>query len=359
MLRNCWEVNPMSFKILVINPGSTSTKLAVFRDEYCEKERTIYHREGGLEILEELPERLADIRSWISQEGLEDFDAIVARGGLLKPIPSGTFRVNERMLEDLRLRPQAHHASNLGAFIADAFSKEWKVPAFIVDPVSVDEFNPLARYSGLPELPRRALSHALNIKAVARDVAGELGKKLEECNFVVAHLGGGISVVPLEGGRIVDANDANQGGPFSPERAGALPTVDLVKLAFSGKYSERELIARLTKRGGLTAYLNTNNAREVEKRISEGDAYALEVYQAMAYQIAKEIGAMSTVLKGKIDRIILTGGLAYSSMLVPWIIERVAFIAPTVVKPGEGEMRALALGALRVLKGEEQPKDYD
>ncbi|MCR4433555.1 MAG: butyrate kinase [Caldiserica bacterium] len=349
----------MSWKVLVINPGSTSTKIAVYQDENCVKEKTIYHRESKLEILEELPERLADIRSWMSQEGLEDFDAIVARGGLLKPIPSGTYRINAKMLEDLRLRPQAHHASNLGAFIADAFSREWEIPAFIVDPVSVDEFNPLARYSGLPELPRRALSHALNIKAVARDVARELGKSLQECNFVVAHLGGGISVVPLEGGRIVDANDANQGGPFSPERAGALPTVDLVKLAFSGKFTEKELITRMTRKGGLSAYLNTNDAREVERRILEGDAYALEVYQAMAYQIAKEIGAMSTVLKGKVDRIILTGGLAYSTVLVPWIIERISFIAPTVIKPGEGEMRALALGALRVLRGEEQPKEYD
>ncbi|MCR4428925.1 MAG: butyrate kinase [Caldiserica bacterium] len=349
----------MGWKILVINPGSTSTKIAYYEDENCLKEKTLYHRESKLEILEELPERLSDLRSWMSQEGLEDFDAVVARGGLLKPLPSGTFKVNPRMLEDLRLRPQAHHASNLGAFIADAISRQFGIPAFIVDPVSVDEFSPLARYSGLPEIPRRALSHALNIKAVARDVAKEMGKKIEECNFVVAHLGGGISVVPLESGRIVDANDANQGGPFSPERAGALPTVDLVRLAFSGKFTEKELITRMTKKGGLSAYLGTNDAREVERRISQGDSYALEVYQAMAYQISKEIGAMATVLKGKVDRVIITGGLAYSTVLVPWIVERISFIAPAVIKPGEGEMRALALGALRVLKGEEQPKDYD
>lgn len=349
----------MGWKILVINPGSTSTKIAVFEDENCLKEKTLYHRESKLEILEELPERLSDLQSWMSQEGLEGFNAVVARGGLLKPLPSGTFKVNARMLEDLRLRPQAHHASNLGAFMADSISRQYGIPAFIVDPVSVDEFDPLARYSGLPEIPRRALSHALNIKSVARDVAKELGKRIEECNFVVAHLGGGISVVPLEKGRIVDANDANQGGPFSPERAGGLPTVDLVKLAFSGKYTEKELITRLTKKGGLSAYLGTNDAREVERRISQGDSFAKEVYQAMAYQIAKEIGAMAAVLKGKVDRVIITGGLAYSNILVPWIVERVSFIAPAVIKPGEGEMRALALGALRVLKGEEQPKDYD
>lgn len=349
----------MGWKILVINPGSTSTKIAVFEDENCLKEKTLYHRENKLEILEELPERLSDLQSWMSQEGLEGFNAVAARGGLLKPLPSGTFKVNARMLEDLRLKPQAHHASNLGAFMADSISRQLGIPAFIVDPVSVDEFDPLARYSGLPEIPRRALSHALNIKSVARDVSKELGKKIEECNFVVAHLGGGISVVPLEKGRIVDANDANQGGPFSPERAGALPTVDLVKLAFSGKYTEKELITRMTKKGGLSAYLGTNDAREVERRISQGDSYAREVYQAMAYQIAKEIGAMATVLKGKVDRVIITGGLAYSTILVPWIVERVSFIAPAVIKPGEGEMRALALGVLRVLKGEEQPKDYD
>ncbi len=346
------------FLILVINPGSTSTKVSLFLNDQAWNESTIHHKESKLEILENLPERLRDIHSWLSQGLKPQLDGVVARGGLLKPISSGTYRVNEVMLNDLRFRPQAQHASNLGAFIAKELGEEFQVPALIVDPVSVDEFEPLARYSGLPELPRRALSHALNIKAVGRKVAQELGKSLSECNFVVGHLGGGISVVPLRGGRIIDANDANQGGPFSPERAGALPVVDLVHLAYSGKYSEKELVTRMVKRGGLTAYLGTNDAKEVEARIRAGDREAQEVYEAMAYQVAKEIGAMATVLKGELDRIILTGGLAFSSLLVPLIEERVAFIAPLQIIPGEGEMEALALGALRVLTGEEEAQEY-
>lgn len=346
------------FFIFVINPGSTSTKVALFRNGEIISESTIRHKGSRLEILEELPERLSDIKHWLDTELKNGLDGVVARGGLLKPIPSGTYKVNELMLDDLRFRPQAQHASNLGAFMAKKLGEEFGIPALIVDPVSVDEFEPLARYSGLPELPRRALSHALNIKAVGRKVAQKLGKPLSDCNFVVAHLGGGISIVPLKGGRIIDANDANQGGPFSPERAGALPVVDLVHLAFSGKYSEKELVARMVKRGGLTAYLGTNDAQEVEARIQKGDEEAREIYEAMAYQIAKEIGAMATVLKGDLQNVILTGGLAFSSLLVSLIKERVAFIAPVIIMPGEGEMEALALGALRVLSGEEEAKEY-
>lgn len=348
-----------AYTLFVLNPGSTSTKIAVYRDEECLAEANIVHREKSVDILAELPQREADIRAWLAVHPFSAFSGVVARGGLLKPISSGTYTINQRMLDDLRHRPQAVHASNLGAFIAESFAKEWMVPAWIVDPVSVDEFNSLARYSGWPEIPRRALSHALNIKAVGRQVARSLGTTLEQNNFVVAHLGGGISVVPLEKGRIVDANDANQGGPFSPERSGALPIVDLLHLAFSGAYQEKELVSKLTRQGGLTAYLGTNDAREVERRIEAEDFHAEEVFRAMAYQIAKEIGAMATVLCGKVLRVIITGGLAKSARLVGWIEERARFIAPLVVVPGEGEMIALAQGALRVLRGQEEAKIYD
>jgi butyrate kinase len=345
--------------LFILNPGSTSTKVAVYRDEECLAEETIPHHEKKVDILEELPQREADIRAWLAQHPFPPFHGVVARGGLLKPIPSGTYVVSERMLDDLRHRPQAIHASNLGAFMADRLAREWGVPAWIVDPVSVDEFNSLARYSGWPEIRRRALSHALNIRAVARRVATVLGTTIEGANFVVAHLGGGISVVPLERGRIVDANDANQGGPFSPERTGALPIVDLLHLAYSGKYTEKELVNKLTRQGGLQAYLGTHDAREVEGRIAKGDAKAREVYAAMAYQVAKEIGAMATVVRGQVLRVILTGGLAKSQMLVDMIGERVRFIAPVEVVPGEGEMIALAQGGSRVLRGQEEGKSYD
>ncbi len=348
-----------AYTLFVLNPGSTSTKIAVYRDEECLAEANIVHREKSTEILAELPQREADIRAWLAGHPFSAFNGVVARGGLLKPIPSGVYAVNQHMLDDLRDRPQAVHASNLGAFIAESLAKEWKAPAWIVDPVSVDEFHSLARYSGWPEISRRALSHALNIKTVGRQVARSLGATLEESNFVVAHLGGGISVVPLEKGRIIDANDANQGGPFSPERSGALPIVDLLHLAYSGAYQEKELINKLTRQGGLTAYLGTNDAREVERRIIAGDLHAEEVFRAMAYQIAKEIGAMAAVMRGEVLRVIITGGLAKSSRLVGWIEERVCFIAPLAVVPGEGEMIALVQGALRVLRGQEEARNYD
>jgi butyrate kinase len=345
--------------LFLLNPGSTSTKIAVYQGDRKVAEEVVEHQAKAPDLLAELPLREEDLRRWLQEKvpGIR-FDAIVSRGGLLKPIPAGAYRINQQMLDDLRFRPQAQHASNLGAFLAAALAAEDGIPAYIVDPVSVDEFSPLARYSGLPELPRRALSHALNIRAVAHQVAHKMGKKLEDCRFVVAHLGGGISVVPLDGGRIVDANSSNTGGPFSPERSGPLPPADVVRMAFAGQHSEKEILARMTKQGGLTAYLGTNDAREVERRIDQGDLQAEEIYQSMAYQIAKEIGAMSTVFRGQVDRIILTGGLAHSHRLISWIECRIRFIAEVVVYPGEGEMEALAAGGLRILRGEELAKEY-
>ena len=303
--------------------------------------------------------------------------AVVGRGGLLRPIEGGTYRVTEEMLADARGNRQGVHASNLGCALAQALADEANrargtsshfvglggtppapIEALIVDPVSTDEFGPLARFSGLPEVSRKSLSHALSIRSLVREVVSREGRPVEGSRFVVAHLGGGISVCPVLDGKILDANNANSGGPFSPSRAGGLPTQELLEMAGTGKYTGADLREMTLKRGGLLAYLGTDDAREVERRIGEGDEEALAVYQAMAYQIAKEIGAMATVLGGNLERILLTGGLAASEMLVGWIRERVEFMAPVEVWPEVGEMEALAKGALRVLTGRDEAKEY-
>lgn len=351
-------------KILVINPGSTSTKVAIFEDENQLDSRVIRHSPEELlefkALWDQFDFRLDIVLRFLGEKGLKpsDFSAVVGIGGLLRPTKGGVYRVNEKMLEDARSNFQGEHPSNLGCALAYEIAKIGGIGAFTVDPVSVDEFEPLARYSGHPLIQRRSLSHALNIHATARLASEKIGKKYEESNFIVAHLGGGISVCPVKGGKIVDANDASSDGPFSPERTGGLPLQPFITLCFSGKYTEQEMRKLVMGRGGLVAYLGTNNAGEVERRISNGDTYAKEVYEAMAYQIAKEIGAMSTVLKGNIDAIVLTGGLANSKMLVDWIVERVSFIAQVLVFPGEDEMRALAMGAIRALRGEEKIKEY-
>ncbi len=352
------------YRILSINPGSTSTKVALYEDETPVFEEVIRHSAeevGRFERIADQYEFRRDvILNLLREKGvrLESLDAVVGRGGLLRPIPSGTYRVNQRMLDDLR-HPAREHASNLGAFLAHEIASQANVPAFIVDPVCVDEFESLARISGLPEIERKSLSHALNLKAVARKAARRLGRKYEEVNLVVTHMGGGISVSPHRRGRMIDVNQALDGtGPFSPERAGGLPIGDLVRMAYSGKYTYEQLYRRLVGGGGLVAHLGTNDAVEVERRIADGDEHARLVYEAMAYQIAKEIGGMATVLNGEVDAVVLTGGLAHSEMLVGWIRARVEWIAPVLVFPGEDEMEAMTLGALRVLRGEEEAKEY-
>ncbi|MCS7229160.1 MAG: butyrate kinase [Candidatus Kryptonium sp.] len=351
-------------KILVINPGSTSTKVAIFENDVQIDLKVLRHSPDEISKFKRLWDqfdfRLNIILEFLNEKNLKpsDFSAVVGIGGLLRPVKGGTYRVNEKMLEDARNNFQGEHPSNLGCALAYEIAKLGGVEAFTVDPVSVDEFEPLARYSGHPLIQRRSLSHALNIHATARLASEKIGKSYEEANFVIAHLGGGISVCPVKGGKIIDANDASSDGPFSPERTGGLPLQPFITLCFSGKYTEQEVRRMVMGKGGLVAYLGTNDASEVERRINSGDEYAKEVYEAMAYQISKEIGAMATVLKGKIDAIVLTGGLANSKMLVDWITERVSFIAPVLVFPSEDEMRALALGALRVLKGEEKVREY-
>jgi len=263
------------------------------------------------------------------------------------------------MLAELRAPKKREHASNLGALIASEIAESTGVPAFIVDPVCVDEFDEIARISGLPEIERKSLSHALNLKALARRAAADMGKRYEEINLVVVHMGGGISIGPHRRGRMVDVNQALDGtGPFSPERAGGLPVGDMVRMCYSGDYTSEEVMRKVVGHGGLVAHLGTNDAREVERRIAGGDKHAELIYQAMAYQIAKEIGAMATVLKGDVDAIVLTGGLAASHMLTDWLRERIEWISPVMIYPGQDEMLAMAEGALRVLRGEENAKDY-
>ncbi len=361
----------MDYRILTINPGSTSTKVALYEDEDLLFAETLYHSPKELAAFPHIADQYAFRRDAIlgllERRGiaLKSLDAVVGRGGILRPIPSGTYRVNEKMLYELRHPKEREHASNLGALIADEIARRAGIPAFIVDPVCVDEFDEIARISGLPEIERRSLSHALNLKATARRAAKDLGKRYEEVNLVVAHMGGGISISPHRRGRMVDVNQALDGtGPFSPERAGGLPIGDVLRMAYSVPPYEdmhltyEEFFKKITKRSGLVAHLGTNDAREVERRIAAGDEHAKLIYEAMAYQIAKEIGAMATVLKGEVDAIVLTGGLAHSEMLVGWIKERVEWIAPVMVYPGEDEMLAMAQGALRVLRGEEEPKEY-
>jgi len=353
-----------TFKILVINPGSTSTKIGLFENEKLIFEETIRHSrfeiDGFNRIWDQYEFRKNLILELLQDRGFElgSLSAVVGRGGLFKPIQGGTYRINQAMIDDARAGIQGEHPANLGCILAYGIAWDIGCEAFIVDPPSVDEFEPLARYSGLPEIPRRSISHALNIHAVARVAARKIGKNFTTANLVVAHLGGGISICPVKEGKIVDANDATSGGPFSPNRAGTLPLFSFIELCFSGKYSREEIEKKVMEKGGLIAHLGINNAIEVEKRIVKGDKKAKEIYEAMAYQIAKEIGAMATVLKGRVDAIVLTGGLANSKLLTKWITDRVKFIAKVLVFPGEDEMKALALGVLRVLREEEEVKEY-
>lgn len=347
--------------ILVVNPGSTSTKMALYEEETQLHSHVLRHDPGMLRrfggIWNQYEFRLHQIREW-THASVPRLSAVVGIGGLFRPIPGGTYRVTNRMLEDARANLQGEHASNLGCAMAHALAREYNCEAFVVDPVSVDELEPLARYSGHPLVQRSSLSHALNIHAAARRATDELGIPLASSSILVAHLGGGISVAPVRGGRIVDINDASSDGPFSPERTGGLPLQQFITLCFSGTYSEQDVRVLVRGTGGLMAYLGTTSALEVEERIHQGDARAREVYEAMAYQIAKELGAMATVLRGGINAIVLTGGLATSAMLVSWITDRVRFLAPVLVYPGEDEMRTLAAETLAVLQNASIPLDY-
>jgi butyrate kinase len=347
--------------ILVVNPGSTTTKIALFADETQVSGEVFRHDAAALRscgrLWDQLELRWQVVHGWTSLHTRE-LSAVAAMGGLFRPLEGGTYAVNEQMLADARANLQGQHASNLGCALAQRLASGYGCPAYVVDPVSVDELEPLARYSGHPLIPRRSLSHAISIHATAQRAARELGIPPAASSIIVAHLGGGISVAPVRGGRIIDVNDASSDGPFSPERTGGLPLQRFIDLCFSGSYSESQMRTLVMGGGGLLAYLGTNSAQEIEERIRAGDDAAREVYEAMAYQVAKEIGAMAAVLAGRVDAVVLTGGLAASALLVNSVKHRVNFLGPMLVFPGENEMSALAQGVLAVLRGEAQALEY-
>lgn len=351
--------------ILIINPGSTSTKVGIFSagemkvnvsvkhaDEEIRKFATIwdqydYRREAILQVLKD------------NDLSMGEMDAIACRGGNVKPLPGGTYRVCPKMIADMKSGIYGGHPINVGGLVAFDLGNQFNIPVLTADPPMTDELCISARYSGIPQIARQSSFHALNQKATARKISAELGRKYEEVNLIVVHLGGGISVGAHKKGKIIDVNNALDGdGPFSPERAGSLPAGDLVKMCFSGEYSKEQILKLLTGGGGLYAYLGTTNAIEIEKRIAEGDRKAAEVYEAMIYQVAKEIGASAAVLEGKVDAIALTGSLVYSRTLLESLKNKISFIAPVYLNPGENEMEALADAAMRYFNKEEELSIY-
>ena len=355
----------MSVKSLIINPGSTSTKIGVFEDETLLFEETLRHSTEEISKYATIFDQ-KDFRKNIIIDLLKskEFDVkslgmVVGRGGMLKPIPGGTYACTDALVKDLEVGVSGQHASNLGGILAREIADEIGVPSFIVDPVVVDELMPIARYSGVPELPRVSIFHALNQKAVAKRYAKETGKKYEDLNLIVVHMGGGVSVGPHKNGKVIDIFNALDGdGAFSPERSGAVPVGALVKMCFSGEYTQAEVYKKLVGNGGFNAYVGTNDMRDVEKMVNEGNEKAAEVRDAFILQMSKNIGAMATVLEGKVDQIIVTGGIAYDKYVVAKLKERCEWIAPFTVYPGEDELLALVQGGLRVLYGEEEAKNY-
>lgn len=353
------------FRILAVNPGSTSTKIALYENENQIFAENLFHPAEEIRKYGRISDQYEFRRRVIMEAVMEhgtDFnkiDAIVGRGGNMKPVKGGTYLINEAMLADLKIGVMGQHASNLGGIIANALADPLNIPSYVVDPVVVDEFEEFARISGIPQIQRKSKDHPLNQKAAARKAAEEMGKDYAELNFIVAHMGGGISVGAHKRGRIIDVNNALDGdGAFSPERSGGVPVGALVEMCFSGEFTKAEVLGRITGSGGLVAYLGTNDGREVQRRIKEGDRYARLIYEAMAYQVSKDIGAAAAVLKGDVAAVVLTGGVAYDEEFVSWISDRVGFIAPVKVYPGENEMIALVQGVLRVLRGEEAARIY-
>ena len=357
----------MNRLILAINPGSTSTKFSLFEEEKLVFEKTLRHSSEELKKFERITDQFHFRRNLIMNElserktDLEKIAVVVGRGGLIKPIESGIYKVNQRMKDDLAAGYSGQHASNLGGLIADDIASSLSgASAYIVDPVVVDELQSIARISGHPEIERKSIFHALNQKAVARIYATSIGRRYEDLNFVVAHMGGGVSVGAHKNGRVIDVNNALNGdGPFSPERSGGLPSGQLVDLCFSGRFSYDELKEMITGKGGMVAYLGTNSYIEVCKMAENGDKKAIIIRDAASYQIGKEIGAMAAVLNGKVDAIILTGGMAYQDNNIIAIRSMVSFIANVVVYPGEDELKALAFNGLLALDGKIEIKTYE
>ncbi len=364
----CYHSPMKSLGILVINPGSTSTKIALFKGIEKLFEEDIIHAEDELrqfgDLASQHPFRMETLMRALREKSVEPskLDAVCVRGGLMRPVQSGVYRVTEDMAEDVGNSKNIwgrEHASSLGPLIGLQMAKEYGIPVFTADPVVVDEMDDIARISGVPEIKRKSLLHALNIKEQIRRAARNMGAEVKDANFIAAHMGGGTTVAAIRRGRIIDTNNALLGmGPFSVQRAGALPTGDLLDMAYSGKYTRQELQKKLVYESGLAGYLGTGDVREVERRIGTGDETAALILSAMAYQVSKEIGAMAAALGGEISAVILTGGVAFSEMVAGMIKERVSFIAPVLVYPGQAEMEALAWHAAAALSGKERILPY-
>ncbi len=355
----------MSVKSLIINPGSTSTKIGVFEDESLLFEETLRHSTEEIaqyaSIVDQKDFRKNIIINLLKEKNFDinSLNMVVGRGGMLKPIPGGTYEVTDELLNDLKIGKQGQHASNLGGILAREIGDSIGVPSFIVDPVVVDELCNIARYSGVPELPRTSVFHALNQKAVAKRYAKENNKAYDSLRLVVVHMGGGVSVGAHENGNVIDVFNALDGdGAFSPERAGGAPSGALIKMCFSGKYTEKEIYKKFVGNGGFNAYVGSNDMRDVEKMVNNGDMKAKEVREAFIFQVSKDIGSMACVLKGKVDQIIVTGGIAYDKAVVAGLKEACEWIAPFTVYPGEDELLALVQGGLRIINKEEEAKKY-
>jgi butyrate kinase len=349
------------YQILAINPGSTSTKIALFEDEKMVNEKNINHSNEEIEKYEHVADqyemRYKEIRNFLNEINydINNLSAVVGRGGLLPPVKSGAYKVNEVMVDVLRNRPVSEHASNLGGIIAYEMAEKLGIPSFIYDSVAVDELEDIARYSGMADIERKSLSHALNMRSVAIKTAKEIDKNYMKSTIIVAHLGGGMSISVHKNGKMVDIVSDDE-GPFSPERAGRVPCKVLIDMCYNNDH--KTMKTKLRGKGGLISYLGTNDAREVEKMIADGNEEAAVIYEAMAYQIAKGIGELATVVEGEVDAIAITGGIAYSKMITDWITKRVKFIAPVHIYPGENELESLVLGTIRVLDGKEEARVY-
>ncbi len=354
----------MGYKVLAINPGSTSTKVALYDEERPLLDLTLRHSTEEIsrftDVIDQLDWRRGLILSALREQSfnIKDLSVVIGRGGLIRPIPAGVYEVNSRMRYDLR-NAQMKHACNLGGLLAAQIAHMAGVKAYIADPPVVDEMDDVARISGMPMCPRKPIFHALNQKAIARLHCDRAGWTYEKSNLIVAHMGGGISVAAHRQGRIVDVNNALDGdGPFAPDRAGSIPSSELIKVCFSGQYTKEELLKFISSKGGLVAYLGTNSVIQVMERIAEGDQRAKKVLESMCYNISKQIGAMAAALSGKVQAILLTGGIAYNEPIVEYIREHCGFIAPVEVYPGENELEALVMNALVVLRGTVTPKVY-
>ena len=353
------------YRLLAINPGSTSTKIALFENDTQTFSVNVSHDAAKLkefpEISDQFPYRKETILIELAKKNisLKGMDAFVGRGGGLVGLEGGTYTVNEILLHHARIGFTVKHPATLGSQLAHDFALTYGGKAFVVNPPDVDEFDPIARVSGLRDVPRESRGHPLNQKEVGIRYAAEIGRRYEDLNLIISHIGGGVTVTAHRRGRMADSTDVINGdGPMAPTRAGAIPAVAIIRMSYSGKYTERGMYDRITKNGGLVDHLGTADVCEIQERIKNGDAYAKLVYDAMIYQIGKNIGAYATVLKGEVDAILLTGGIAHDAYLVEKITDMVKFIAPVKVYAGEFEMEALAAGALRVLTGREQPKTY-